>query len=562
MLWPLLLLAAQPGRAEPNTKACCAAAGVSAYCTEQFCDVARPPNYFAVFEIAARCPRFLGLIAGCLADGRDHAPCCRRSFRDDLSCLHLCNGSAPAVNTSQWGNAAARYRHGSAYGLYVSCLSFNIKSMFTCMREGYASTPGPPSDLLVSAVTQDSAQVAWHPPGTLAEQVRDYAVYYRKLAGFTRTQEMLSSTATSLALQDLSPDTKYEVFVRARAGDGLSSLQSDSVVFVTTGVAPRVAPRQEEVDAAMSAPVTIVCMVEVFGSQHISDVALSWRKFADGSYRPLDLTRRTGTTRKFTTVSYPRHISPDGKNTFLMALKVGAFEQEDVGSYRCEASNRFGQDSASISVRQAGVPDVPPRPRNITACCVAENAHYGCPGVCGHGAKPEGARPDFKCTIADIKIRLKCSTEGLDYKPCCMRERVPDRCLPFCDGSMEFSSDASIFHCALHSSSIVACHAEALTGLPDPPHGVALEALTKDSLHVSWGRVSGADRYVVYLRRTGRPGPWRHVASAELAVTVEALEHGASYDVLVLAANRAGFSDNSTPMYIDLGRNQAFYARL
>ena len=108
---------------------------------------------------------------------------------------------------------------------------------------------------------------------------------------------------------------------------------AQTAVFITKGVAPKAKPYVEDVLAAENSAVTLVCAVEVHGSQHISDVNLEWLKFSGGRYRPFDYSRRSGSKSKYSKYSYPNKISADGRNVFLMTLRLNKFDTTPDGHW-------------------------------------------------------------------------------------------------------------------------------------------------------------------------------------------------------------------------------------
>ena len=86
---------------QPHMTACCGAGGVASSCAG-LCDLdhmfhASPA---ATAPLLARCSAHLATVYRCLADGRDHAPCCLDSGVPEL-CADFCSGDlAPSNLTS------------------------------------------------------------------------------------------------------------------------------------------------------------------------------------------------------------------------------------------------------------------------------------------------------------------------------------------------------------------------------------------------------------------------------------------------------------------------------
>ena len=153
---------------QPHMTACCAAGGVASSCAG-LCDLdhmfhASPA---ATAPLLARCSAHLAAVFSCLADGRDHAPCCLDSGVPEL-CADFCSGDlAPSNLTSTSASTqCAPYTRQVvgcvAIGKYNNIhITYNIFIIKNIPTPGVATIPRAPEEVSVTAENDTSVTVSW-----------------------------------------------------------------------------------------------------------------------------------------------------------------------------------------------------------------------------------------------------------------------------------------------------------------------------------------------------------------------------------------------------------------
>ncbi|KAJ3623708.1 hypothetical protein MTP99_017378 [Tenebrio molitor] len=172
-------------------------------------------------------------IVRCMADGRNHVPCCIQERVPDI-CQDVCRGEYTAITDN--------------IKTHFSCSSYTEQTL-ACIVEGIELLPSPPQTVEVEALTEKSLKVSWSFPMSNSESVTNYAINVTSLRSFD--EHLLESVSTpkptitahtiqvkvppsenSTTLNNLNPFTMYEVTVTAVNTHG-SSLPSYSVRSLT-----------------------------------------------------------------------------------------------------------------------------------------------------------------------------------------------------------------------------------------------------------------------------------------------------------------------------------------
>lgn len=129
-------------------------------------------------------------------------------------CLKLCSGTPAHLGIGA-----------------VVCLSVDMQSVYSCLRQGYGIHPSPPTNMTVYDVSSRGAKVKWAPPTTLPDKVVSYSVFYKEDKPdkiFTEAKNAISPHE----LINLVPNTAYLAYVVANGVNG-SSLKSTVESFFT-----------------------------------------------------------------------------------------------------------------------------------------------------------------------------------------------------------------------------------------------------------------------------------------------------------------------------------------
>lgn len=190
-----------------NASACCEEKGVTDECQEAC-------NIDIDIQMALnrpKCFKDLDKLMYCAADGSDHRKCCRDNGIQ-RSCLRWCQGR-PIINTHL-------------------CI-LHASKIVSCFEEGKAVLPGPPQNIRYHQRGDHTLEITWDTPQKNPKFVQWYKVFWRPVG--SRTMFRNHTKERSVSLHNLTPDTTYEVAVKAGNHYGIS-LNSEPLTFRITDV--------------------------------------------------------------------------------------------------------------------------------------------------------------------------------------------------------------------------------------------------------------------------------------------------------------------------------------
>lgn len=199
------------------------------------------------------CEDHLGNIAFCMADGKNHEPCCIREHIPE-ACREVCRGE---------------YTLQSASVLHHYACSHYSSATLACIAQGVELLPGPPSDVVLEPISDSEIKVKWNLPADNQDSITHYILNVTELKEFDEmdvtvdvdgpmgeeeeyfptdgtmppekpkieregrkktlvekfTEIKINGTETSTVLKELKPYTMYEVYLISVNGHG-SSLPS------------------------------------------------------------------------------------------------------------------------------------------------------------------------------------------------------------------------------------------------------------------------------------------------------------------------------------------------
>ncbi|KAH8405330.1 hypothetical protein KR222_005359 [Zaprionus bogoriensis] len=215
---------------------CCERANISSECMG-FCNVHNILDGTTGIDPEV-CERDFPSIVRCMADGRNHVPCCVEKQIPDL-CQDMCRGEYTPFTDK------LRTR--------VSCVQHTLSGL-QCILKGVQLIPSTPTFPTLDDVRETSVNISWSPPQRLADQVSHYTVNLTVLHSFDEDElsgevrhktsnglgEQLEQVSlhnvpanqTSLYLDTLTPLTMYAVVLTSVNEYG-SSLPSERLRFFT-----------------------------------------------------------------------------------------------------------------------------------------------------------------------------------------------------------------------------------------------------------------------------------------------------------------------------------------
>lgn len=213
---------------------CCEHANVSTQCMG-FCNVHNILDGTTGIDPEA-CEKDFPSIVRCMADGRNHVPCCVEKQIPDL-CQDMCRGEyTPFTDKLK---------------TRVSCVQHTLTGL-QCILKGIQLIPSTPTLVSIDNVSETSVNISWSPPQKLSDQVSYYTVNLTVLHSFDEDelsgevkhqikdapdaeQLMLynvTANQTFLSLDKLTPLTMYAVIVTAVNEFG-TSLPNERLRFFT-----------------------------------------------------------------------------------------------------------------------------------------------------------------------------------------------------------------------------------------------------------------------------------------------------------------------------------------
>ncbi|XP_062560024.1 Ig-like and fibronectin type-III domain-containing protein 1 [Armigeres subalbatus] len=170
-----------------------------------------------------QCEKDFPNIVRCMADGRNHVPCCLEKGIPDL-CQDMCRGEYTPFTDLLKSR--------------VSCVQHTLPGL-QCILDNIQKLPSEPQAISVEALTERSLQVSWSPPEQHAKTIKYYQINATKLHSFDQdflanatTKDSLisiqvSADQSSAIVSNLEPFTMYTVTVSAHndAGSSLPSIR-------------------------------------------------------------------------------------------------------------------------------------------------------------------------------------------------------------------------------------------------------------------------------------------------------------------------------------------------
>ncbi|XP_075164635.1 Ig-like and fibronectin type-III domain-containing protein 2 [Haematobia irritans] len=158
---------------------CCERDNVSQSCMG-FCNVHNILDGTTGIEPEA-CEKDFPQIVRCMADGRNHVPCCVEKQIPDL-CQDMCRGEYTPFTDM------LRTR--------VSCVHHTLSGL-QCILQGVQQIPSSPQEVAVSEVSETEVTVSWSPPEKLGNMVKQYKVNLTELHSFDEDDDYSTTAATN-----------------------------------------------------------------------------------------------------------------------------------------------------------------------------------------------------------------------------------------------------------------------------------------------------------------------------------------------------------------------------
>ncbi|GFG31451.1 hypothetical protein Cfor_07805, partial [Coptotermes formosanus] len=120
------------------------------------------------------CEKDFPAIVKCMADGRNHVPCCIQEGVPDI-CQDVCRGEYTVITDN--------------IKTHFSCSAYTEETL-ACIVEGIEILPSRPENVEVEVLTEKSVKVSWTPPSQNPETIVDYVVNVTMLRSFDEDMEL------------------------------------------------------------------------------------------------------------------------------------------------------------------------------------------------------------------------------------------------------------------------------------------------------------------------------------------------------------------------------------
>ncbi|XP_073979651.1 Ig-like and fibronectin type-III domain-containing protein 1 [Rhodnius prolixus] len=184
-----------------NYTECCIALNVSYSCLG-FCNIQSILDG-TTGQDPEHCESDFQSIVKCMADGRNHVPCCIEEKVPDI-CQDVCRGEYTMITDN--------------IKTHFSCAAYTEQTL-ACIVEGIEILPSSPLEVQVIPLTANSFAVEWVPPYNNPETVTEYTVNVTMLQSFDPS--IISSPTYDNTSQDIV--TPHSVQVNVKVSDNQSN---------------------------------------------------------------------------------------------------------------------------------------------------------------------------------------------------------------------------------------------------------------------------------------------------------------------------------------------------
>ncbi|XP_014259678.1 Ig-like and fibronectin type-III domain-containing protein 1 isoform X2 [Cimex lectularius] len=220
-----------------NYTDCCIALNVTSDCLG-FCNIQSILDG-TTGQDPEHCETDFQSIVKCMADGRNHVPCCVEEKVPDI-CQDVCRGEYTMITDN--------------IKTHFSCAAYTEQTL-ACIVQGIEILPSEPLDVVVTPLSDTSFGVEWVPPFNNAERVTEYTVNVTMLRSFDPSDvaydapdntsvdivtphsvqvnvKVTDNLTNYVVIKELVPFTMYEVSLIAKSKYG-TSLPSNPVRSLT-----------------------------------------------------------------------------------------------------------------------------------------------------------------------------------------------------------------------------------------------------------------------------------------------------------------------------------------
>jgi hypothetical protein len=489
------------------------------------------------------CIHHLGSITKCLADGRDHMPCCRQQNIPE-PCRPVCVGNFSLTTVLD----------------HYTCMQFTAP-VLACIAEGIQILPPQPQDVVIEPISDSQVNVSWSFARIQAgsvELIDQLQINVTQLHSFDGIGVRLSpekemrpdspsssspssspslpatpapslyglqirytvpGNASNFVISDLKPYTMYEIQIKSINKAG-SSLPLDPIRTLT------LLPESQSPPESGSKP-----------KQPEKKKKPKGEGGEDSEKESESSSGKEGSDRE--SASSPgKETSSSSSSSSTPSSGPASEKEEEEG----DQTSSGGTSSSSSKGRK--LPDT-------KKCCREKGVTIDrCVDVlCDPVKADEASLTDLMICAPWANVTFKCIADGTDHTPCCKQRGVSGNCLDFCSGQVK-KIDFRHFVCLDQISSFSSCVLDHHGVLPGPPTNFMVINVHHDWAIIKWNvpkkLADSVTSYLIHWRDVSRDSGYNVTTSKNSPFLLDHLSPGGRYEVYVKAANPYGTSEGSS----------------
>ncbi|XP_049803084.1 Ig-like and fibronectin type-III domain-containing protein 1 isoform X1 [Schistocerca nitens] len=480
------------GTRNHNYTDCCASSNVSAACFG-FCNIQSILDG-NTGQDPEHCEADFPAIVRCMADGRNHVPCCIRQGVPDI-CQDVCRGEYTVITDN--------------IKTHFSCSAYTEETL-ACIVDGVELLPSPPEDVEVEALTENTIRVSWTVPSENADTVTTYVINVTSLRQFDQDPQPPSED------YDLPPAAVTFSATASTADSSTRDSYADAADSYARAAAAEIPFAGEEMTAPPSPHE--VSPVQATYSYNVS---------VPGTYNSTIITGLTPFTMY--------EINVIARNIHGQSLP----------SYTIRTLTL-----TSGKLKQTTVAESPQLP-DIKSCCIKKGvSHATCVNkLCDPTLSEIAEVTDLMICAPWATDTFRCLTNGIDHTACCRARGLPVHCQELCSGNIT-QLDFSYFKCLKYMGDYTNCLLQGYGVLPSAPQRVYISNIATEYAIIHWDppKILGETVLfynVKYRRMAVYDNEYHTVSNVHPPFILENLHSDSDYEVFVEAANAHGVGQPS-----------------
>nr|CAD7256254.1 unnamed protein product [Timema shepardi] len=471
-----------------NYTDCCVSSNVSSNCFG-FC------NIQSILEgntgkDPENCEADFPAIVKCMADGRNHIPCCIQEGVPDI-CQDVCRGEYTTITEN--------------IKTHFSCSAYTEQTL-ACIMEGVEILPSPPLNLEVEALSDSSFKVSWQPPQVNKATLTEYVVNVTALLSFDQDEEIVSQEEQDSYAAAADSYALAAARLRGTGEDGND-----------TGIALKPPTTDVFVVSDLKPPTT---NVKAMGETLQVKVPGTYNFTLVSNLKPFTMYEIFVTARNIHGSSLPSY------SVRTLTLTPGRLKSSQV----------------------AEAPELP----DIRSCCVKKGiTHPTCVDkLCDPALSDITEVTDLMICAPWAADTFSCLTNGVDHTGCCKARGLPQQCQELCAGNIT-QIDFSYFKCLKYMNDYTNCLLQGYGVLPSAPTQLHISNIDVNFVILHWEAPltlgDTVKHYNLHYRQMGLEDmSYKSISMVHSPYILENLISDSMYEVFVEAVNIHGVGEPSS----------------